>query len=99
MRRTMHVSITTLLLACFLWCAGTSHAAALAHPTRKLVATLDVPSADAPRYLCIVSDLAGCDRAQARDSPESCPYPLTSVLPAHCIRTRDAAGDPLLVTF
>jgi hypothetical protein len=95
----MHVPMTTLILACLLWCASTSHAAAPAHPTRKLVATLDVPSADAPRYLCIVSDLAGCDRAQARDSPESCPYPLTSVLPADGIRKLDAAGNPQLVTF
>lgn len=94
----MHVPITTLLLAPLLWSASAS-TAPLAHPTRKLVATLDVPSADAPRYLCIVSDLAGCDRAQARDSPESCPYPLTGVLPAQGVRQVDAAGHPQLVAF
>jgi hypothetical protein len=95
----MHMSITAFTIACLVWCAGTSHATPLPHPTRKLVATLDVQSADAPRYLCIVSDLAGCDRAQARDSPESCPYPLTSVLPTHSIHKVDAAGHPQLVTF
>src|ERR1700759_1289772 len=99
MQRTMHVPMTTLLIAGLAWCAGTSHAAPLAHPTRKLVATLDVPSAGAPRYLCTVSDLAGCDRAQARARPQSSPYPLTGVLPVHGVRKVDTTGHPQLVTF
>jgi hypothetical protein len=68
--------------------AITADAKPAARPTRKLVVTLDVHAADAPRYLCVISDLAGCSDAQRNTRPNSCPRPLASVLPA-------LAGDRL----
>jgi hypothetical protein len=59
---------------------GTVSAQSIESPTRKLVVTLDVVPADAPKYLCVISDLAGCDKAR-RNTSDNCPVPLTDIAP------------------